>query len=509
MEKFDLIVIGSGPAGFAAAMRAIDFGKHVCIVEKAHLGGAGVMNGALTSKTMWALSMDYAVAANVNRGYRVSGLTVDYDKVRKTVIEAAKEKQYQLLSQIETFARSPQAAESLTLKYGHARFRDLNTIEIGQPDGTTELIWGQDFVIATGSRPREYPGIEVDQERIINSDGILNLKRFPERMVIIGSGIIGCEFATIFSNFGQTQVHMIDRYNRVIPFEDNDLSDFVANNLAANGVKIHHTASLRTIRKVKDHLEVVLDYKAGHSRVIEADVALIAIGRQPNTEDLGLENIGIEATDRGFLKINDVCMVDNNPHKTHIFAAGDITGHGQLYNVAETQGRYATKAIYNQIKYPLTYGNMSTLMFFKPEVAAVGLNEKELQQKGLPYRVAFYSNVMVNRSIAMRATNGFVKLMISDTDEQRILGMRAAGPQASAFIVSIAHLIDKGNSLKDIMKIIHPHPSVTEGIQECLRVFNNKSVMKPKAFPKLIHLRAWSPENGMVNLSPFLADDDE
>lgn len=501
MDKFDLVVIGSGPAGFSAAMRAIDFGKHVCIVEKTHLGGAGVRNGALTSKTMWALSMDYSVAANVNRGYRASGLTVDYDKVRKTVIQAAKEKQYQLLSQIETYGYKDGANESLTLKYGHARFKDVNTVEIEAEDGSKEEIWGQDFVIATGSRPREYPGIEVDNDRIINSDGVLNLKKFPERMVIIGSGIIGCEFATIFSNFGQTEVHMIDRYNRVIPFEDRDVGKFVAKNLADNGVQIHHTASLRTIRKVKNHLEVVLDYKAGHSRVLEADVALIAIGRIPNTDDLGLDKLGFTPTERGYLKINDVCMVENNPHKTHVFAAGDITGHGQLYNVAELQGRYASKAIFNQIKFPLSYGNMSTLMFFKPEVAAVGFNEKELQQKGVAYRVAYYSNIMVNRSIAMRATNGFVKLMISDTDEQRILGMRAAGPQASAFIVSIAHLIDKGNTLKDIMKIIHPHPSVTEGIQECLRVFNNKSVMKPRAFPKLINLRRWTPEGGMENLS--------
>lgn len=509
MEKFDLIVIGSGPAGFAAAMRAIDFGKHVCIVEKKHVGGAGVMNGALTSKTMWALSMDYAVAANVDRGYRASGLSVDYDKVRQTVLNAAKEKQYQLLSQIETFRREAGATESLTLKLGHARFLDKNTVEVEDKNGDKETIWGKDFVIATGSSPREYPGIEVDQTRIINSDGILNLKKFPERMVIIGAGIIGCEFATMFSNFKQTEVHMIDRYYRVIPFEDDDLSNFVAKNLADNGVQIHHTASLRTIRKKDDILEVVLDYEAGHSRVIEADVALIAIGRVPNTKDLGLENIGIETTDRGFVKINDMCMVDDNPNKAHIFAAGDITGHGQLYNVAETQGRYTSKAMYNQLKFPLSYANMSTLMFFKPEVAAVGLNEKELQQKGTAYRASYYSNVMVNRSIAMRSTRGFVKLMICDTDEQRILGMRAAGPQASAFIVSIAHLIDKGNTIKDIMKIIHPHPSVTEGIQECLRVFSNKSVMKPKAFPELVNLRRWTPEGGMEILSGGVPETDD
>ncbi len=493
MLHFDLVVIGSGPAGYTAAIRALDFNKNVCIVENKQLGGAGVMNGALSSKTMWELSHDYSVAASVDRGFRASGLIVDYKKVRKSIIKAAKTKQLQMLSQIETYSSSRSKNGSLTLKFGHAQFINNEQIELIS-NGKKELISADDFVIATGSKPRDYPGIEVDQERIINSDGILNLKEFPERMIIIGSGIIGTEFATIFSNFKQTEVHLLDRAHRVIPFEDDDVSDFVSKNLEKNGVIIHHTANLRSLKKHKDYLEVVLDYEDGHSRVIEVDVALISIGRVPNTKGLGLENIGIQTDERGFLKIKPNCLLSDCDEKSNIYAAGDVTGYAQLVNVAELQGRYATKTITNKTRYPLIYSNMSTLMFFKPEVAAVGMNEKNLQKKGIAYKAAYYSNELVSRAIAMRNTNGFVKIIISADGNEKILGMRAAGPQASAFIVSVAHLIDQGDSLNEVMRVVHPHPSITEGVQECLRILKGKSIFKPKAFPDLIRVWEWKPE---------------
>ncbi len=492
MEKFDIIIIGSGPGGSATAMRALDFGKNICIVEKKDVGGAGIMNGALTSKTMWELSKDYAIASDVSRGYRASGLMVDFQKVKKTVIQAAKEKQYHILSQIETFAPEKNLKGSITIKYGEAKFIDDKKIEIKNNE-KTEIIVSDNFVIATGARPRQLPGYKTDQKRIYDSDGILNLKKFPGRMLIIGSGIIGCEFATIFSNYKNTEVHLLDRTNLVLPFEDEDVSQFVSKNLENNGVKIHYTASLREIRYKKDYLEVVLDYKDGHSRVLEIDIALIAIGRVPNSENLGLENIGIEPNERGFLPVDETCKVIGHKDKS-VYAVGDITGHLQLYSVAQLQGRYAARAISDTIENPIVYDNLSTLMFFKPEVAAVGMNEKMLREKNIAYKMVCYSNSLVTRSIAMRNTDGFVKILLSDDGEDKILGMRAAGPQASSFIISVAHLINTGNSLQEIMKVPHPHPSITEGIQECMRVFDNRSFYKPNVFPEYIKTGSWKPK---------------
>lgn len=487
MKDYDVIIIGSGAAGFSAAMRAFDYGKKVCIVEANEIGGAGIMNGALVSKTMWELSSDYSVASKVDRGYRSSGLTVDFSKVRKTVIQAAKERQYQILSQIETFSEKKSSKGSLKLVYGHAKFIDRNTVEVTNKD-KAEVITSNYIIIATGSKPRKYIGIEVDGKQIFDSDTILNLKEFPERMLIIGSGIIGCEFATIFSNFKQTEVHLLDRTNRVIPFEDDDLSDFVSENLEKNGVKIHYQANLRTINKKKDYLEVVLDYDDGRSKVIEVDIAFVSIGRVPNTENLNLDKIGFHKDKKGVVKTDEFCNI-NELEKCNVFAAGDITGHGQLFNIAQVQGRYIIDNIYGNETEPVTYKNMSTLMFFKPEVAAVGYNEKQLQQKGISYKVASYSNALVSRAIAMRNVQGFVKIIISDDGEDRILGMRAASPQASAFIVSVAHLIGEKNGLNEVYKTVHPHPGVTEGIEECLRLFNNSSVFKSEAFPE--HIKYW------------------
>ena len=487
-----MIIIGCGAAGYTAAMRALDFGRNVCIIESGELGGALLMNGALSSKAMWELSQDYAVAASIDRGFRASALNVEYLKVRKSIIKAAKTKQLQMLSQIESYSTIKSDKGSVTLKTGRAKFLNKNTIIIQKGDNE-ELIYSTNFIIATGSRPKEYPGIEVDQERIINSDGILNLKEFPERMIIIGSGIIGTEFATIFSSFKQTEVHLLDRAHRVIPFEDTDVSDFVSANLEKNGVLIHHTANLREIKKRSNYLEIVLDYADGHSSVYEVDVALISIGRVPNTENLGLENIGAKLDPLGHIKINHDCRIEGCPEDVNIFAIGDIAGQGQLVNIAELQGRYVASKICGQNSYQLDYSNMSTLMFFRPEVAAVGMNETQAQAKGIPYRAAYYSNELVGRALAMRNTTGFVKILLSNDGSQRILGMRAAGPQASALIVSVAHLINQGNSLKEVMRVVHPHPSITEGIQECLRVFNNESIYKPMAFPNYIRVWEWKP----------------
>ena len=259
MVKFDLAVIGSGPGGFAATMRAVDFGKNVCLIEAGHIGGNGIMNGPLTSKTMWELSVDYSIAAAIDRGYRASGLQVDYNMVKKTVIAAAKTKQYQMLSQIETFSTKNIDPGTITYKHGFAKFLSRNTLQISNENGL-EIIEAEYIIIATGSKPRELAELPVDQKQIFDSDGLLNLDRFPERMMILGSGIIGCEFAAIFSNFRQTEVHLLDRTRRVIPFEDDDVSDFVSNNLEKNGVIIHHTATMRNVRKEKDHLEVILDF---------------------------------------------------------------------------------------------------------------------------------------------------------------------------------------------------------------------------------------------------------
>ncbi len=486
--KFDICVIGSGPAGFAAAMRSYDFENHVCIIEGGNIGGASIHNGVLISKTLWELSSNYSVAKRTDRGYRASGLSVDYNKVKNSVCDAAQEREYQLLSQIETFSRKEGSTKSITLIRGWAKFETNKTVLVTTKSGEIIEVEAQNFIIATGSHPRKHPLLEVDGERIITSDHVLQLKKFPKRILIIGAGIVGCEFATIFANFGETKVHLLDSQSRVIPFEDDDVSDYANDRLADIGVNIHHQATLREVRKEKNHMDVVLDYKDGHTEVIVVDIILISIGRVPTVKRLGLEKIGIELSERGLLNVDENCRVKDN-----IYAAGDISGGVALVNIAEMEGRFAAKAIENKITFPLRYRNISTIMFFNPEITAVGLNEKDCQKRKISYKVVFYKHSLVARAIAMRETGGFFKLIVTDEENPKILGMRAAGLQAAASIMYVTTVMDHHKQhIKDIMKTIHPHPSMTEGIVECLRVLVGKSIFKPEAFPKHISFKTWS-----------------
>jgi dihydrolipoamide dehydrogenase len=491
-KKYDLCIIGCGAGGFAGAMRAVDAGKHICLVENSEIGGTAVKWGALASKTMWELSKDYAIASKKDRGFKATNLSIDYKALRSTVIQAVKEKQYQMLSQIETF--SPQNFEgpgSITYKNGKGSFISKDKIVIDYQDGRREEIQSNYFLIATGSSPRPLLDINIDQKQILNSDGILQLSEFPKRLMIIGAGVTGCEYATIFSNFGQTQVYLVDHQERIIPYEDDDISNFVNQSLSRNGVEIFHSANLRQIIKKEDHLEVILNFKDGHAQVIEVDAALISIGREPNLTQLNLSKAGIMPDQEGYLTCDNNCNITN-----HIYAAGDVTHRPALVNVAVMESRYAVKHMFNLFRWPLNYNNMSTVMFFYPAVAAVGLNEKACRRRNLPYRVATYSNALVPRAIAMRSTRGFVKIIISDDSNPKIIGMRAAGPQVSNTIMSIALLMDQEKGIKDVLKSMYPHPTMSEGIQECLRLLLGKSIYKPKAFPEYLNIRSWRPAPG-------------
>lgn len=493
-EKFDLCVIGAGPGGFAGAMRAIDAGRTVCLIEGDEIGGTGVKWGALASKTMWELAKDFAVASKTDRGYRCTDLRVDYQAVRDTVIEAVKEKQYQLLSQLETFALGHwKGPGSITYLRGWAGFVDAHRVSVRLQNGEHKEIKADHFLLCTGSKPRHFANVPVDQQRIFDSDGILQLDRFPKRLMIIGAGVTGCEYATIFSNFGQTRVFLVDHQHRVIPYEDEDVSDFVSRNLALNGVKIFHSTKLREIIRKRDHLEAVLDFDDGHATVVEVDAVLVSIGRDPNIQSLNLAAAGISPDGAGYLDCDQDCRV-----RGHIYAAGDVTHRPALVNMAVMESRHAVKHMFHLPIRPLTFPNMSTVMFFYPAVAAVGLNEKACQSKKIPYRVATYANALVPRAIAMRAVNGFVKIIVSDDDDSKILGMRAAGPQVSSTIMSIALLIDQDKRAQDVIDSMFPHPTITEGIQECLRMLMDKSIYKPDAFPDLLRIRTWWPDAGFV-----------
>lgn len=473
MERFDLCVIGAGPSGFAAAIRGVDFGKKVALIEKGKVGGAGIFNGALSSKTLWELSESYKITRSTNLGFTVYESELSYSAVINEMHRAVGEKYSQIKEEIGYF----QKQDKLHQFNGHGKMLTKNEIEIEYADGTKQTIWAENIVLAIGSRPRFLPNIPIDEKAILTSDGISKLPDFPKSIVILGAGVIGCEFATIFSNFGKTKVFLIDKEERILPFEDEDISYAVASNLEANGVVIHRGSSLESMDIVDGQVEYVLNYKDGRRETYTVEHALISVGRVPNSENLGLEAVGVQLNERGYC--DDDKTQTNIPN---IYAVGDFTADIALVNVGELEGRYAVERIFGKPKRDLVYENISAIMFLNPEVASVGLNETQAKKKKIPYRVAVMNYRYLNRAIAMRNTDGFFKILVTDDDDMKILGMRVMGAHASSTIEAIALMISMNIGIEYLAELIFPHPSIPEGIQECARMLMGKSIVKPEVF---------------------------
>jgi dihydrolipoamide dehydrogenase len=489
VTSYDVCVIGAGPAGFAAAMRLWDFGRRVCLVERGRLGGTGVHDGALSSKTLWELSCDYRCAQRRDRGYVATDLQVRFDAVMQVVDEATRTKEGQMLRQLRALAPAAgtslhEGSGSIALVEGTARFVDPHTVEVsGAGIGESRRIHADAFIVATGSHPRTLPDIEIDGQRIITSDHIGRLARFPRSLVVLGAGVVGCEFATIFANFGQTKVYVIDRAERILPFEDPDVARVCSTNLEAKGVTIHHRAKLVSMRVVDDEVEYTIEHHTGGRETIRVETALVSIGRVPSTRGLGLPDIGVELDAGGH-----VVVEDTRTRVPHVYAVGDLTLDVALVSVGEIEGRHAAERIAGHTNAPLRHDNLSTIMFLDPEVAAIGLNEQQAQERRIPYRVAVYDYSLVNRPIAMRATGGFVKLLTTDDDELRILGMRALGVHSSTMLEAVSLMIQHGRSARDLAELLHPHPAVTEGLQDCVRMLMGSSIYKPCVFQSELRL---------------------
>jgi dihydrolipoamide dehydrogenase len=480
MNSFDVCVIGAGPSGVAAAMRALDFGKRVLLIEKNKVGGAGVFNGALASKTLWELSENYKLVRSNNFGYYVFSHDLDYKTVIGEMHKAENEKNSQLMEQIQTLQRE----DSLTFIQGRAKLISKNEIEVTREDGTIETFFAENTVLAVGSRPRYLPEIPIDEKTIVTSDGISSFEDFPKSIVILGAGVIGCEFATIFSNFSRTKVYLIDKADRILPFEDEDVANLVSRNLEENGVTVHRGSSLKTMKMIDGKVEYCLIYDDGHEEIYTVEKALISVGRIPNVENLGLSEIGMNLDKRGFV-IDD----ETQTSISNIYAVGDLTADIALVNIAEMEGRFAVERMYDSIDAPMSYNNISTIMFLNPEVAGVGMNESQCRKEGIAYKMALMEYKFVNRAIAKRKSQGFFKLIVTDDQEMKILGMRAVGDQASSTIESVALLIALGRGVRDLANLIFPHPAITEGLQECARMLLGKSIVKPKVFNR--HLKCY------------------
>ena len=491
MAKYDLCIIGAGPSGYAAAMRAIDFGKRVLLVEKEELGGAGVTNGALSSKTWWELARNVDSLYRHKSRYNLSTPEINFNELRDEVAAAVKERKDLLQTHIDQLKRHSTEGTAITFMKGEAYLKSPHLVEITNDEGV-ETIEAEYIILATGSRPRKLDNIPIDEHIIMTSDGISNLKEFPKSMVILGAGVIGCEFATIFSSMRCTKVNIIDKGDRILPFEDEDVVKVIEQNMEDHNILIHRSSRMIRMDIVDGEVEYELEYSDGRKEVYQVEKALVSVGRVPNYENLGLEEIGVELDNRGVIDNDTQTSVPN------IYATGDITADIALVNVGELEGRYAVERMFGTPARKLVYENISTIMFLNPEVAGVGLNEIQARKKGINYKVASVDYSIIARATAQRNTQGFVKMLVTDDEEMKIIGLRVVGVHASSAMQAIALLISMDKGIEEIAECVHPHPSIPEGIQECVRLFLGKSTFKPYALDKLMHFKVYKGEDEKV-----------
>ncbi len=471
MNKYDIVIIGAGPAGYAAAMRAVDFNKKVALIEKKQLGGAGIHHGALWSKTWWELSREAYSLRKHGEALSTEGVKFNYQKLRSEVRTAVQERMDQLDHHMRNINVSIEE-DLFTYVRGNAKVTGTNTVEVSTFDGV-EVLEADNIILATGSKPRMLPNLPIDEELVYTSDGLDKMEEFPRSMVIVGAGVIGCEFATIFSNFGHTKVHLIDKGDRILPFEDEDVVNVIEKNLEAKNVLIHRNSRLIDMKKENGMVVYTLEYTDGSKEVFRVEKALVSVGRIPSYENLFEDTLDIKIDQRGIIDDLTQTSIPN------IYAVGDITADISLVNVAELEGRYAIERIFGEPERPLIYENISTIMFLSPEVAGVGMNEIQAQQAGHEYKIVSLDYSCIPRAIAMRNTQGFFKILVTNDEKQQILGMRVVGEHASSAIQAVALLISMDKGIKELAELIHPHPSIIEGIQECGRMLLGKSLLKP------------------------------
>jgi dihydrolipoamide dehydrogenase len=475
VNRYDVCVIGAGPAGIAGAIRASDLGKRVVLVDAGPLGGAGIFDGALSSKTLWHLSGDYARAHRGDRGYDGEKLAVNWPAMRTEVANACREAQVLVERELASLVEPRPGRGTVERVIGRAAFVEPHAITVAG-----RRIEAENFLLAVGSRPRVPPNVAVDGVRVITSDHVEHLAELPKRLAIVGAGVVGCEYATIFAQLGQTAVDLFDRQARILPFEDEDISAVVAERFSELGVHVQRCAKIDRITRDGDEVEIAWTDEHGATTTKRYDRVLVATGRGPSVDGLALDHAGVAIGANGGVTVDD----GTRTTAAHIWAAGDVTPDIMLANLAELEARQAVEDMYGLDPAPLVHEAQAAIYFLSPEVAGVGLNEQMAKAKGIDYRAAYVSNKLNRRNIAMRATVGFVKLLARR--DGRLLGLRVVGPQAGTAIQGVALLIGQGDTLEAVERCVHPHPSVTEGVLEAARVLLGRSIYKPEAMPELI-----------------------
>ena len=450
MEKFDAIVIGSGPGGYVCAIKLAQLGiKVACVEGNSALGGTCLNVGCIPSKALLNASHNYH---NAIENFSKMGIEVDPPVVNWNKMLSYKESMIADNTKgIEYLFKK----NKITLIKGWASFMDKNTIRVDNKSYRAEY-----FVIATGSQSTNLNDIEFDEKVILSSTGALELKEIPKKMIIVGAGVIGLEMGSIYSRLG-TEVTVLEYFDKVLNGMDHDISKNFKAILQKQGFKFHLNCSVSMIAKEKKGVKVTFQARESDEiSNLSADVVLVATGRKPLTKGLNLENIGVELNSKGQIE------TDSNWRTIakNIFAIGDVTAGPMLAHKAEEEGIAVAEVIAGQAGH-VNFEVIPSVVYTDPEVAAVGKTENELKEAGIGIKVGKFSFMGNGRAKTVFSNNGFVKI-IADSNSDKILGAHIIGPAAGDLVHEVCVAMEFGASTEDLARTCHAHPTFSEAVRE-------------------------------------------
>jgi dihydrolipoamide dehydrogenase len=450
-KHYDLAVLGGGPGGMAAALAAAARGMTVVLVDAGNFLGYG-LNGAYKSKALWEAAKDWLSAERLGWLCAPDGRDALFEKTQQRVHEG--------FGYLTNMYVRYMDLKGVRFIRGFAVFLDAHSFTVG-----AERFHADYLIVATGSSPRQLPGIAVDGRRIMTSDHIVDVRENFTSLVVVGAGVLGCEFASIFSAFG-IEVTLLDRADRLLAHEDEDISALLADIFQRNGVGVRSRTSVRSLRVREGGVHTELN----DGSVVVTDRALLSIGRVPCSGGLNLGAAGVETDLRGAIPVND----DLQTNVPHIYAVGDIGQRNTpldmaLVQVAEAEGRMAVRHMFGAtIDIHAAY--IPFIIFTLPMIAGAGLNEAQARQYHPGARIAKFHNIRNHRYHTMLSHEGFLKLMVGPPGDDRILGVRAIGSQADTVIGEASVLIDNKVPYTYLLESTHAHPSLGESLQNAARV---------------------------------------
>lgn len=455
MEEFDVIILGAGSAGYVAAIRAADLGKKVLIVEGRDIGGTCLNRGCIPTKALLRAAGVYAEAKESRVfGIDASCSTFNAEQIynwKETVVK-------KLVSGVDFLLK----ARKVVVVKGMGTLVDGNVIEVETANGK-ETYKGKDIVIATGSEPAMIPAFKIDHEQVLTSDDALNLRKLPKNILIVGAGAVGLEFGTFFSEV-ETEVTIVEMMPQVIPTicyqkkkpcVDARVASTIQRVLTKKGINIRTGTKIENIEIKDGKVFSTLD----NGEVIETEKVLVSIGRKLNSDNIGLEKIGI-VTDKGRIVVDEYLRT-NIPH---VYAIGDVVGGMLLAHKAMKEGEVVAEIIAGK-ETKMDYRVVPWAVFSTPEIAAVGLSEEEAKALELNIITGEFPFIANGKAVSMNATDGLVKI-IAEKESNEVIGAQIVGPEASILIAELALAIKNKLSIKDIAETIHTHPTLSEAVME-------------------------------------------